>query len=304
MLAQVWSCALAGLEGRLVEVEVDMHFGLPSTTVVGLPDAAVRESKDRLYAALRNAGFTYPPYRVTVNLAPADVRKAGPAYDLPMAVGMLLASGQLEVDLSDTVLIGEMALDGALRHTHGILPVAAATCAHGFRRLAVPAVNAAEAALVPGLEVVAAPSLQLLVQHLRGEITLPPPSAPCLTAADEPRYEVDLAHVRGQEHARRALEIAAAGGHNLLFSGPPGAGKTMLARCLPSILPPLGTPEALEVTAVYSVLGALPIETAARYRAPVPQPAPHHLERRPHRRRQLAPAGRGVAGPPRRAVPG
>lgn len=274
MLAQVWSCALAGLEGRLVEVEVDTHFGLPSTTVVGLPDAAVRESKDRLYAALRNAGFSYPQHRVTVNLAPADVRKAGPAYDLPMALGMLIATGQLEVDLSDAVLIGEVALDGALRHTHGILPVAAAARLRGFKRLVVPAVNGAEAALVPGLEVVAAPNLQRLVRHFRGEERLTAPSAPCLTVTDDARYEVDLTHVRGQEHARRALEIAAAGGHNLLFSGPPGAGKTMLARCLPSILPPLGTHEALEVTAVYSVLGALPVATPLVTTRPFR--SPHH----------------------------
>lgn len=273
MLAQVMSCALAGLEGELVQVEVDIHFGLPHVTIVGLPDMAVRESKDRLYAALRNAGFTFPMQRITVNLAPADLRKAGPAYDLPIALGILAASQQLAADLGDTVVIGEMALDGSLRHTNGILPVAAAARAQGCRRLIVPAANAAEARLVPGLEVVAAADIGALVRHLDlGEPLAPPPPAEPAPPPDGP--EVDLAHVRGQEHARRALEIAAAGGHNLLLVGPPGAGKTLLARCLPSILTPLSVDEALEVTAVYSVAGCLPKGVALLSERPFRNP--HH----------------------------
>ncbi len=273
MLARVWSCALAGLEGEIVQVEVDVHHGLPHTTIVGLPGAAVRESKDRLYAALRNAGFSYPLARVTVNLAPADVRKAGPAYDLPIALGILAASEQLDVDLDDALVIGEMALDGRLRPTQGVLPIAQAARARGFRRLIVPAANAAEASLVPGPRIVAAEDVAQLIDCLRGEAP-PLEIQPVAEPDDEPDYPADLAHVRGQAHARRALEIAAAGGHNLLLSGPPGSGKTLLARCIPSILPPLSMDEALDVTAVYSVAGLLPADTPlVRAR---PFRSPHH----------------------------
>jgi len=248
---------LSGLEGELVQVEVDIHYGMPHTTIVGLPDAAVRESKDRLYAALRNAGFRYPAWRITINLAPADVRKAGPSYDLPIALGILAASEQLAADLGDAIVVGEIALDGALRPTQGILPIAAAARARGFRRILLPAENGAEAALVHGLEVVAAADIVSLIRHLGGEGVLTPVLVPADDAVPA-TYTMDLAHVKGQALARRALEIAAAGGHNLLMTGPPGSGKTMLARCLPSILPPLAPEEALDVTAVYSVAGALP----------------------------------------------
>ncbi len=276
MLARMWSCALAGLEGELVQVEVDIHHGLPHITLVGLPDMTVRESKDRLYAALRNAGFGFPMARITINLAPAHVRKIGPHYDLAIALGILAASeqlpGALNGALDDALVFGEVALDGRLRRTHGILPVAVAARNHGFRRVIVPAANGAEAALVPGLDVVASDSLRQLVQHLRTGAPLPPIAAvPSHTA---PAPLTDLSDVRGQEHARRALEIAAAGGHNLSFTGPPGGGKTMLARCLPSILPPLLLEEALEVTAVYSVAGLLPSDVPLIQSRPFR--APHH----------------------------
>ena len=286
MLARVTSCALAGLEGQLVHVEIDIHNGLPHTTVVGLPDASVRESKDRLYAGLRNAGFTYPLARITVNLAPANVRKAGPMYDLPIAIGILSASGQLEADLSRTIVIGEVALDGSLRHTSGVLPVAVAARAQGFHRIVLPAIDIAEAASVPGLEIIGGRDLGEIVRFLTGEAVPPPVPRGVFEAlgshgASEyrdgdraSRSGIDLAQVRGQAHARRALEIAAAGGHNLLLTGPPGAGKTMLARCLPSILPPLTLEEALEVTAIRSIVGTLPAGTPLISRRPFR--SPHH----------------------------
>ncbi len=273
MIARVWSCALAGLKGEPVRVEVDVHPGLPQTTIVGLPDTVVRESKDRLMAAIRNAGFTYPSGRVTVNLAPADIRKAGPWYDLPIALSILHASGQLNAATDELLAIGEVALDGSLRFTRGILPVAAAARAHGFRQILVPSANGPEAALVPGLRAIGAPDLLAVVLHLRGKAPLPPAARPTYGPAVQP-YEDDLAAVRGQEHAKRALEIAAAGGHNLLLTGPPGAGKTMLARCLPSILPPLSHEEALVVTSIYSIAGALPEGVALMQQRPFR--SPHH----------------------------
>ncbi|MEO8082239.1 MAG: YifB family Mg chelatase-like AAA ATPase [Ardenticatenales bacterium] len=272
MLARVWSCALAGLEGELVQVEVDIHNGLPHVTLVGLPDLTVRESKDRLYAALRNAGFGFPMARITINLAPAHVRKVGPHYDLAIALGILAASDQLPARLDDALVFGEVALDGRLRRTHGILPVAVAARCHGFHRVIVPAANAAEAALVPGLDVVAADSLKELVHHLRTGKPLPP--IPPIASSYEQAALTDLSEVRGQEHARRALEIAAAGGHNLSLTGPPGGGKTMLARCLPTILPPLSLEESLEVTAVYSVAGLLPADVPLIRARPFR--SPHH----------------------------
>ena len=272
-LARIWSCALAGLRGEIVQVEVDIHHGLPATAIVGLPDAAVRESKDRLYAALRNAGFNYPIARITVNLAPADIRKAGPTYDLPIALGILVASEQLEVDLSDTLVVGEMALDGALRACPGILPIAQAAKAKGFERLIVPEMNASEAALVMRGGIIAAQDVRQLFEQLTGSRQSPKVERPIIDDRP-PRYAADLASLRGQQHARRALEIAAAGGHNLLFSGPPGSGKTLLARCMASILPPLRMDEALEVTAIYSVSGGLDKGQALVTQRPFR--SPHH----------------------------
>ncbi|MGA3094798.1 MAG: YifB family Mg chelatase-like AAA ATPase [Dehalococcoidales bacterium] len=272
MLAKVISCALVGLEGALVEVEVDIAPGLPNFFVVGLPDDAVREARERARAAVRNSGFTFPMRRIVVNLAPADLKKEGPAYDLPIAVGVLLSSGQLEADVSQTLFLGELSLDGTLRHTSGILPMVALARQMGLANVIVPETDAREAALVSGVRIIPLSSLSQVVAYLRGEIS---PASPVVEVVDSQEWEyasVDLAHIKGQEHVKRALEVAAAGGHNMVMSGPPGSGKTLLARALPSILPPLTDNEALEVTKIYSVSGLLPSDTPMMHRRPFRSP--------------------------------
>ena len=237
MLAMVQSCAVVGLDGALVQVEVDLATGLPAFTIVGLPDAAVNEAKERVRAAIRNSGLAFPLKRITVNLAPADIRKEGPSYDLPMAVGVLRAGEQIVFDDTGCLFLGELGLDGALRHTNGILPMVALARDHGITTVFVPAVDAAEAALVEGMTIIPVESLAALVGHLRGETPILPALPLALDLDVEPTPAVDLSAVRGQEHVKRALEVAAAGGHNVIMSGAPGAGKTLLARLLPGILP-------------------------------------------------------------------
>lgn len=261
MLAKVYTCAVVGLEGRIIEVEVDISPGLPSVTVVGLGDKAVQESRERVRAAVRNCGCDFPLRRVTVNLAPADLRKEGPSYDLSIAVGVLLSTGQVSADLSDTVLLGELALDGALRHTNGILSMVDLARQEGFRHVVVPEADAREASLVSGIEVLPAASLADFVAHLWGDSPIEPASVSLsedLAAEQAAAFPVDLRDIRGQEHAKFALEVAAAGGHNVLMMGPPGSGKTLLARSMPSILPGATPHEALEVTKIYSISGLLP----------------------------------------------
>lgn len=260
MLAKVTGCAVVGLAGELISVEVDIASGLPAFNVVGLPDAAVTEARERVRAAIRNAGANFPAKRITVNLAPADLRKEGAGYDLPIAVGILLASGQLPADFGrGTVFLGELALNGDLRHVPGALPVAASVREHGYSRLVVPSVNAAEAALVDRIEIGAVESLEVLMAAAHGTTPLPVYDRESSSPIEEPSVvpELDFSDVRGQEHVKRALEVAAAGGHNVLMAGPPGAGKTLLARAVPGIMPRLSNQEALDVTKIYSVSGVL-----------------------------------------------
>ena len=227
--------ALRGIEGLPVDVEVDIGSGLPAFNIVGLPDAAVQEARERVRAAVKNAGFEFPLRRITVNLAPADVRKEGPIYDLAIAVGVLAASNQLRASLEDVALLGELSLDGHVRHVNGVLPLAAMCAQAGIRRVVVPASDVAEASLIAGVEVL---GLDTLAQLAASPVTWST-AAPLAAEGDALRDVHDLSVVQGQEHVKRALEVASAGGHNVMMQGPPGSGKTLLARTLPGLLPPL-----------------------------------------------------------------
>ena len=269
------TAAVLGIEASPVQVEVDVSFGLPAFNMVGLPDASVRESRDRVRSAIRNSGFEFPPHRVTVNLAPADIRKAGSSFDLPIALGVLAAAGTLaRRDVDDVLLIGELSLDGGIQAARGVLPIAASARRRKFRALLLPWSNHAEAAVVGGLELFGVQSLAEAVAALNDpnsyQPSVPPPAP---TAAPAPA-DGDFADVHGQAMARRALEIAAAGGHNTLMVGPPGAGKTMMARRLGGIMPALTFDESLEVTSIHSVAGLLPAGTGLVSERPFR--APHH----------------------------
>ena len=277
MLACVRTATLFGIEAAPVHVEVDVSFGLPTFTMVGLPDASVRESRDRVRSAIRNSGFEFPPHRVTVNLAPADVRKAGSSFDLPIALGVLAAAGHItRREIDDVLLLGELSLDGGIQSARGVLSVAAAARRRRYRALLLPRSNRSEAAVVQGLELYPVGSLAEAVSALNdpGAFVATLPSAPDPTPDAPPSTDGDFADVHGQALARRALEIAAAGGHNALMIGPPGAGKTMMARRVAGILPPLTFDEALEAMSIHSVAGLLPPGT--RLLASRPFRAPHH----------------------------
>ena len=276
MLAKVLSAAVIGVDGYVVRVEVDLALGLPAFSTVGLAEGAVRESKDRVRSAIKNSGYDFPAQRITVNLAPASVKKEGAGYDLPMALGILAATGTLAApELERTGAIGELSLDGAVRPVPGILPMILAAREQGVGRFFVPEANAREAAVIEGIAVIPVRRLHEAVEALAGIKVLAPAQTDISAVFREhSSYPVDFAEVRGQESAKRAMEIAASGGHNLLLSGVPGSGKTMMARRLPTILPGLSLEEAIETTKIYSTTGLLPDQTPLLVTRPFR--SPHH----------------------------
>lgn len=276
MLAKTLGYGLSGVSGFAVKVEVYAANGMPALEIIGLPDASVKESRDRVSAAIVNSGFTMPIARMTVNLAPADMKKEGPAFDLPIAVAILMASNQLEnMDLSGTLMLGELSLDGSLQPVRGALPMVISASEHGVQDVILPEGNAEEVACIQGIRVYPARSLRAVVQHFKGRERLPVQTQRTYQEIlQSTRAAVDLSQVQGQLGARRALEVAAAGGHNMLMIGVPGSGKTMLARCVPGILPPLSFEEALETTRIHSIAGK--VEPGSGLMVMRPFCAPHH----------------------------
>ena len=276
MLAKVNSFSLDGLVGYKVDIEIDINAGLPKVEIIGLPDTAIKESAERVTSSVKNSGYHFPVKRVIVNLAPADTKKEGSLFDLPIAVGILAASGQIQsTAYKDYVILGELSLDGALRPINGLMAIMISALQEGYKKFLIPAENAAEASYIKGVETYCVRSLREAVEFLSGEAEVTPvPYREFSDAMKEDRYDLDFSDVKGQRTAKRAMEIAVAGGHNILLIGPPGAGKSMLAKCVVSIMPDLSFEEAIEVTKVYSVAGLL--DEKAGIVTTRPFRTPHH----------------------------